>query len=234
MTTIAVAHPRLQRAVAAGPTGRRPSPSYPSPKLRPVNRSTHVITLTGRSGWIEDGQVALPASPPGVIGGAVLRAARRSAGLSGRNLARLLRVSPYSLRAWEEGACALFCMPYGQLCQIADTLSDVGARVGQDVRELLLASQCDLLIAGMLGGFEDFGEVPPVEDDVEGAAARELIRWALTGTVARPYRAYAVAGPLLSKSDVALFAAAARDLESGSRGLQLASYGGALVALAGP
>ena len=106
--------------------------------------------------------------------------------------------------------------------------------MGRDVGELLLASQCDLLIAGMLRGFEDYGEVPPIEDDAEGTAARELIRWALTGTVARPYRGYAVAGPLLSRSDVALFTAAARDLESGSRGLQLASYGAALVALAAP
>ena len=233
MTTIAVTHClRLQRKVAAGP--RRPSLSHPSPKLRAVNRSTHVITLTGRPGWIENGQVALPASPPGVIGGAVLRAARRSAGLSGRNLARTLRVSPCSLRAWEEGACALFCMPYGQLCQIADTLSNVGARVGRDVHELLLASQCDLLIVGMLHGFEDIGEVPPIEDDAEGIAARELIHWALTGTVARPYRGYMVAGLLLSKSDVALFTTAARDLESGSRGALLAGYGGALVALAVP
>ena len=194
-----------------------------------------MITLTGRPGWIEDedGQIAIPASPPGVIGGAVLRAGRRSAGLSERNLARLLRVSPSSVRAWEDGVCALFCLRYDQLCQLADTLSRVGAQVGQDVRELLLASQCDLLIVGMLRGFEDYGEVPPIEDDVEGAAARELMRWALSGAIPQPYRAYAVAGPLLSKWDVALFTAAARDLRSGSRGFQLASYGAALVALTG-
>ena len=178
MTTIAVTHrPRLQGAVAECTTRHQPSSSWPPPGLRRSDRSTRVITLTGRPGWIEDedGQIAIPASPPGVIGGAVLRAGRRSAGLSERNLARLLRVSPGSVRAWEDGVCALFCLRYDRLCQLADTLSRAGAQVGRDVRELLLASQCDLLIAGILRGFEDYAEVPPVEEDVEGAAARETV-----------------------------------------------------------
>ena len=194
-----------------------------------------MITLTGRPGWIEgeDGQTAIPMSPPGVIGGAVLRAGRRSAGLSERNMARLLRVSRGSVRAWEGGACALFCLRYDRLCQLAETLSRAGAQAGQDVRELLLASQCDLLIVGILRGFEDYGEVPPVDEDVEGAAARELLCWALSGAIPQRYRAYVKAGPLLCERDVALFTAAARDLRAGSRGLQLVSYGAALVALAG-
>ena len=194
-----------------------------------------MITVTGRPGWIEseDSHTVIPASLPGVIGGAVLRAGRRSADLSERNLARLLRVSRGSVRTWERGACALFCLRYDRLCQLADTLFRAGAQVGRDVGELLLASQCDLLIAGMLGGFEDYGEVPPVEDAVEGAAARELLCWALSGAIPQRYLAYVKAGPLLCERDLALFTAAARDLRAGSRGLQLASYGAALMALAG-
>ena len=236
MTAIALAHrPRLQGAAAECTTRHQSSSSWPSPGLRRSDQSSRVITLTGRPGWIEgeDGQTAIPTSPPGVIGGAVLRAGRRSADLSERNLARLLRVSRGSVRAWEGGMCALFCLRYDQLCQLADTLSRVGAQVGQDVRELLLASQCDLLITGILRGFEDYAEVPAVEEDVEGAAARELLCWALSGAIPQRYRAYAVAGSLLSERDVALFTAAARDLRAGSRGCQLASYGAALVALTG-
>jgi transcriptional regulator with XRE-family HTH domain len=195
-----------------------------------------VITQTRRPGWIEDepGEIALPASPPGVIGGAVLRASRRSAGLSEQNLARMLRISPSVLRAWEDGVAALFCVRYDRLCQLADALSRAGAQAGQDVREFLVASQCDLLIAGILHGFEDFSEVPPIEEDSEGAAARGLLRWALTGAVPHRYRAHAPAGLLLFGPDVILFTAAARDLQAGSHGSHLVSFGTALVALAGP
>ena len=75
--------------------------------------------------------------------------------------------------------------------------------------------------------------MPPVEDAVEGAAARELLCWALSGAIPQRYRAYVAAGPLLCERDVALFTAAARDLRAGSCGFQLASYGAALVALTG-
>jgi transcriptional regulator with XRE-family HTH domain len=191
-----------------------------------------VTTLLARPGWIEDeaGAIAFPVSPPGVIGGAVIRAARCSAGLSRQGLARMLAVRPRTVHTWENGTRPLFSVRYDRLCQIADALRKAGARVGQEVSELVLASQCDLLIAGILRGFEDYAEVPPIEDP-RGEAPRRLLRWALTGTAPNRYRAYAPTSPLLAKLDVIFFAAAARNLQAGSHGSDLASYGAALIAL---
>ena len=46
-----------------------------------------------------------------------------------------------------------------------------------ELGELLLASRCDLLLTGMLHGFEDYAEVPPIEEDgTEAETARELLR----------------------------------------------------------
>jgi transcriptional regulator with XRE-family HTH domain len=151
-----------------------------------------------------------------VIGGAVIKAARRSAGLSRQDLACTLAVSPLTIRTWENGTRPLFSVRYDRLRQIADALRKAGVLVGQEVSELVLASQCDLLITGTLHGFEDYAEVPPIDDDAEGEAARGLFRWALTGVVPDRYRAYTRTGPLLARPDVILFAAAARDLQAGS------------------
>jgi transcriptional regulator with XRE-family HTH domain len=195
-----------------------------------------VTTLFTRPGWSEDeaGAIAFPVSAPGVIGAAVIRAARRSADLSRRDLARMLAVTPVTVRAWENGTRPLFSVRYDQLCQVADTLQKAGADVAREARELVLASQCDLLITGILHGFEDYAEVPPIDDDAEGQAARGLLHWALTGVLPDRYRAYVRAGPLLAKPDVILFAAAARNLRAGSCGSDLAGYGATLVAITRP
>jgi DNA-binding XRE family transcriptional regulator len=107
--------------------GDHPPPAQASKPLvgiSPSNRRTPVTTLLTRPGWIEDeaGVIAFPVSAPGVIGGAVIRTARRSADLSRRDLARMLAVSPLTVRIWENGTRPLFSVRYGQLCQIADAL----------------------------------------------------------------------------------------------------------------
>jgi len=192
-----------------------------------------VTTLIGPHGWIVDeaGEITLAASAPGVIGGAIIRAARRSAGLSRQDLARMLTVDPVTVRDWENGTCPLFCVSYPQLCQLTDALHQAGASVGHETDELVLASQCDLLIAGILRGFEDYADVPLIEDDVAGEAARGLLRWALTGDVPDRYRQHAPTGRLLTGPSVSLFADFAWDLQAGSHGDHLASYGTALIAL---
>jgi len=136
-------------------------------------------------GWAGDDSVqAWPAtSPPGVIGGAVITAARRSAGLTRRTLARRLAVAAATVRAWETGALPLYCVSYDQLHALARVLSESGTPAELVLADLVLASQCDLLVTGMLGGFEDYAEIPPVDEDSAGEAARGLLRWAMAGDV---------------------------------------------------
>ena len=173
-----------------------------------------------------------PASPPGVIGGAIIRAARRSARLSTRRLAQSLGVDLTTVRSWQNGTSPLFCLPHDQLRQLAAALRDAGAQVGKDLGELLLASQCDLLITGMLHGFENYAEVPPIDEDGPQAdAARALLSWALTGTGPQRFRPYIQAAPLMSRPDVAQFAAMARGLKAGDGGPDLIPFGVALVGL---
>jgi hypothetical protein len=172
------------------------------------------------------------ASPPGVIGGAVIQAARKSARISCWKLARMLGVSPDAVRRWEDGTCPLFCVPYDGLFRLAAALDQAGAKTRCDVAEFALASQCDLLVTGMLHGTEDYAEVPPVdEDSAEGEAARDLLRWALAGILPERYRPFATARPLLAAHDLTAITAVTRQLSAGSHGDQLASYGHALTAI---
>jgi hypothetical protein len=181
---------------------------------------------------VQPGEDFLPASPRGVIGGAVVQAARKSARISRRKLARMLAVSPDAVRGWEDGTCPLFCVPYDGLFRLAAALDQARAKTRCDVAELALASQCDLLVTGMLHGTEDYAEVPPVdEDSAESEAARDLLRWALAGVLPGRYRPFATARPLLAAHDLITFTAVARQLGAGSHGGQLASYGRSLVAL---
>jgi len=174
----------------------------------------------------------LPASPPGVIGGAVIQAARKSARISRRKLARILTTSPRTVRGWENGTCPLFLVTYDELRCLAAAFDQAGAKAQCDLAELMLAAQCDLLIAGMLRGFEDYAEVPPVdEDSAEGEATRDLLRWALAGVIPERYSPFVPARPLLTAQDLTAFIAIARELSADSHGDQLVSYGGALAAL---
>jgi DNA-binding transcriptional regulator YiaG len=177
--------------------------------------------------------VSQSTSPSGVIGGAMVQAARRSARLTRLGLARSLTVGTATVRAWENGATPSFCLPYTQIQQLSEVLSRSGARAGHELGELLLASRCDLLLTGMLHGFEDYAEVPPIDEDgTEAEAARDLLHWALAGPVPERYRQHATPGPLLDKANIGLVIAAAEDLETGSYGRDLVEYGSALVALA--
>ena len=172
-------------------------------------------------------------SPPGAIGAAVIQAARRSAHLTRLRLARQLNVSVATVRSWESGIIPLFAVPYGQLEQLAQALDRAGAQVGMELGDLLLASRCDLLLTGMLNGFEDYAEVPPIEENgAEADSARSLLRWALAGRVPDRYRRYASPCPLLDMEDLGLLTAVARDLEAGIHGQDLVGYGCVLTALA--
>ncbi len=111
-------------------------------------------------------------------------------------------------------------------------LTQAGAKTRCDVAELALASQCDLLVTGMMHGTEDYAEVPPVDvDSAEGEAARNLLRWALAGVLPERYRSFATARPLLAAKDLAAFTGVTRQLNAGSHAGQLPSYGHALAVI---
>jgi hypothetical protein len=134
------------------------------------------------------------------------------------------------VRRWENGTIPLFDVPYGQLRQVAEALNSSGATVGNDLNELLLASQCDMLIIGMLSGEENYAEVPPIgERTADGAAANAMLRWAAQGAVPTEYAKLAPATPLIADLDVARLADAARELTTGIFGHDLAAYGCALL-----
>jgi transcriptional regulator with XRE-family HTH domain len=187
--------------------------------------------LPGKTGP-QTNQDFLPVSVTGVIGGAVIRAARKSARINRRKLARILTTSPHTIRNWENGTSPLFLVTYDDLGRLAAALDRAGAKVQCDLAELMLAAQCDLLIAGMLRGFEDYAEVPPVdEDSAEGEAARDLLRWALAGVSPERYRAFAPARPLLAAQDANAFSVLALRLSTGLYSDQLVRYGRALSAI---
>jgi transcriptional regulator with XRE-family HTH domain len=237
MTTFDSALPHHRPSPARASAARRPSHPQRGRWTAPASQASHVPAAAGSG---DDGKAPatrdwgrLPAPPPGVIGAAVIKTARRSAGLSLRSFARQIGISPATLRAWETGTCPLYAVRYDQLSQAASVLGQAGAVVGRDVGELVVAGQCDLLITGMLLGFEDYAEVPPVDHGTNGTTARSLLRWALTGQAPEQYSAYTTPGPLLAAQDIASFMAIAENLREGVHGTDLASYGTALTALAG-
>ena len=125
----------------------------------------------------------------GVIGGAVVYAARRTARLSRGSLGELLGTGAAEVRAREHGMVPLRGVPYGQLRQFATAVTVTGSGAAAVLDELLIAGQCDLLVREMLTGSADYAEVPTVgEDSRHGHVARELLAWAFQGTVPSRYR----------------------------------------------
>jgi len=211
------------------------APSRRASSRRRPSWKTSMTTPTQSPGRIEllAGGDLVPASPPGAIGGAVINARRHSAGLSRRQLAREMTVGPATVRSWENGTSPLFCMTYDQLRRLAAVLNQGHAPASTALDELLLAAQCDLLVTGMLRGFEDYAEVPPIDEPTpEGQHARDLIRWALTSVAPDNYCPRAAANSPLAEQDVIAIKARIRDLEAGRHGDQLASYGAVLAGLA--
>jgi DNA-binding transcriptional regulator YiaG len=222
-------HPKqIKSHFLNAPSRRASSPRRPSwrASMTTPTRSSDRIQLLASGDHV-------PASPPGAIGGAVIKARRRPSGLSRRQFAREMTVRPAAVRSWENGTHPLYCMSYDQLRRLAAALNKGHGPTACDLNELLLASQCDLLVTGMLRGFENYAEVPPIDEPgSKGELARDLLRWALTGIAPSTYRPALRSRPLLAEQDVIVLTAVADDLSSGLHGNQLASFGTTLTSLA--
>jgi transcriptional regulator with XRE-family HTH domain len=174
-------------------------------------------------------------TPPGPIGAAVIKAARRGVRLSQRRLAQRLAIPISTVARWEAGSSPLYCADFGQLCQLAAPLTPADGDEGRFLHRLLLASQCDLLLTGMLRGFEDYAEIPPIDENTaDGETTRGLLRWALTGVAPAPYTKHAPAGRLLAEEDVTKIRELALLVEVGAHGPDLKVFGSTLATLTHP
>src|ERR1022692_848652 len=122
MTAIPLSVPHRRQFPARATISSSPPP-VPGDDDVPAPPDHHVPATgsTGTHGPVtaRSAEPCPQASAPGVIGGAIIKAARRSARLSRRRLAGLLTISPATIRLWENGSCPLFTVTYGQLCQLA-------------------------------------------------------------------------------------------------------------------
>ncbi len=126
--------------------------------------------------------------PSGRAAGAVLRAARLSAGLTQAALADRCGADTGNLRGWEDGSFPLADVPAACLERLETALRDAGADP-QLVADLGPAIWCDLVVRA-IAACEDTACL--LADPTAGLDAfRELLAWRVTGHVPVRYRAYA-------------------------------------------
>ena len=146
---------------------------------------------------------ATGAPHPGIVAGAVLRAARLSARLSAVQLATEADTDEVTVRAWEDGSKSLAFAPYSQVEQLKTALLAAGSDP-RLVADLDAAAWCDLVV-GALANSSDvtclLADSVACEDGF-----RELLAWSLTGSVPSRYGLYAVARPLVTAADATLAA----------------------------
>lgn len=222
-TTIAIAAP-------FGDTGRGPRPNHRLPALPFTGTRLNPQARRHAARAADAGS-----TPPGPIGAAIIRATRRSRRLSQRALAQRLAVARSTLHGWEAGTIPLFCTDFGLLRKLAAALEPAGGDEQHMLHALLLACRCDLLLTGMLYGFEDYAEVPPIDEDTaDGEHARGLLRWALTGIVAPAYRRHAPIGPLLAQDEVTRIRVKGLLIQAGAYGPDMKAFGCTLAMLTKP
>ena len=146
---------------------------------------------------------ATGAPHPGVVAGAVLRAARLSAGLSAAQLAARADTDEVTVRAWEDGSKSLAFAPYSQVEQLKTALRAAGSDP-RLVADLDAAAWCDLVV----GALADASDVTCLLADPVACedGFRELLAWSLTGKVPSRYSPYAEARPLVDAADATLAA----------------------------
>src|SRR5487761_1474507 len=136
---------------------------------------------------------------PGLVAGAVLRAARLSARIDEASLAAAGQVAEHTVWAWERGSAPLASVPAPDLDKLQAALSDAGADP-QLVADIGAAAWCDLVILAVV---QNADTTCMMADPLASETAfGELLAWALAGRVPPRYEPSAIPGPLLD--DLAL------------------------------
>ena len=149
------------------------------------------------------GKEGQPTGPTGVIAGAALRSARRSAGLSPARLAGAAGLDHATLTSWESGTEPLASAPSPVVKQLESALREAGAAPGL-IADLSIAAWCDLVLQGIVAG-EDVSCLladPLAWTDAFG----ELLAWVITDQPPARHLPYAGHGRLLPTADSGLTA----------------------------
>jgi transcriptional regulator with XRE-family HTH domain len=129
-----------------------------------------------------------PLFPQGLIAGAVLRAARQSAGLSPSELAAAVDVSDTRILSWETGAEPLAAVPVPLTGRLKSALRTAGAKA-RLVDDLDPAAWCDLFFEAISAG-EDVTCL--LADPLASEPAfTDLFTWVTTGQPPARYAPYA-------------------------------------------
>jgi len=140
----------------------------------------------------------------GVISGAVLRAARKTAGLTQEQLAGALGTDPDTVKGWESGRRALARVKAGRLAQVRRRLRSLGARAH------LLALLEPAVDADDFTARAIEGDCGPLANDVITRPWTGLVAWAAAGDVPSAAADVAAKRALLSRADAAAFFASVR------------------------
>jgi len=150
-------------------------------------------------------------SPPGVIAGAVLRSARRSAGLSPAQLTAAADVSEATVLSWDSGSSPIASVPLLQVERIEGELLAAGAD-HRLVADLAVAAWCDLVIQAVAGS-EDISCLladPLAREEAFG----ELLAWSIADQRPARYQAFANPGRLLPTAGLTLITAVVQVLDT--------------------
>jgi DNA-binding transcriptional regulator YiaG len=149
------------------------------------------------------GKASQRSEPTGLIAGAVLRSARRSADLSPAQLAAAAGFDQATVTSWESGTEPLASAPSPVVEQLESALSKAGA-APELIRDLAIAAWCDLLLQGIVAG-EDVSCL--LADPLAWTHAfGELLAWAITGQPPVRHFPYAGHGRLLPTAEPGLIA----------------------------
>jgi len=127
----------------------------------------------------------------GLVAGAVLRAARQSAGLSGSELAAAVSLTDTLIHSWETGAEPLASVPVPHIDKLKSALRTAGAQA-RLVDDLDPAAWCDLVLEATLA--REDASCPLADPLASDPAFSELLTWAITGNPPARYTRYADAG----------------------------------------